>query len=436
MNNGYRAFVTLLTAAFVILEHFQVAQVGDYPITLGLFLGITLVIVVSTRVSIGNVIVALGIAVVPNALVQIAAPSTREGSLSFFQTLALFVFAAVILSQCKRGTVRTEAVPAMLRGAFIALIVVVGLCLLQVATGARGSVQWFNPFGEHQYLYQYDPHLEFNPIPRAAGFYLEPSYAAFVIGSLAVALLAQGYRKLPVWVLAGAGLLAVRSATGLILFGVVALVVIFVGKSRLKLVALVVLVALTVIALPYLAGRLDSTFTPGSSAYYRLIGPLRILGDTLVHFPLGHPYGSLRNTVADYGILNGAAAGDSLDNGFYVIVFYFGWLGLIASIALALWAFVALGRGIHTGSIEQAAIPVWVVGSLLFSGGIMLPEYVFTLWVIFATRRQSRSLIPGESGSALASEAVDNHRDVQGRGRVEADRGFARGPAQGVGPSL
>jgi len=436
MNNGYRMFVSLLTASFVILEHFQVAQVGDYPITLGLFLGIALVITVSTRWPISSVIIALGIAVVPNALVQIAAPSTRDGSLSFFQTMALFVFAAFVMAQCKRGTVRAQAVPAMLRGAFIALIVVVALCVLQVATGARGSVQWFNPFGEHQYLYQYDPHLEFNPIPRAAGFYLEPSYAAFVIGSLAVALLAQGYRKVPVWVLAGAGLLAVRSATGLILFGVVALVVIFVGKSRLKLFALVVLAALTAFALPYLAGRLDSTFTSGSSAYYRLIGPLQILGDTLIQFPLGHPYGSLRNTVADYGILNGAAAGDSLDNGFYVIVFYFGWLGLIASIALASWALVALGRGLRTGSVPQAILPIWVVGSLLFSGGIMLPEYVFTLWVIFATRQPSRSLILGESGSALASEAVDHHRDLQGRRRVGSDPGIRRRAAQGVGPSL
>lgn len=434
MNNGYRVFISLLTAAFVLLEHFQVAKVGDYPITLGLFLGVVLVISVSTRMAMSNVIVVLGIAVVPNALVQIAAPSTREGSLSFFQTLALFVFAAIVIAQCKRGTVRSEAVPAMLRGAFVALLIVVLLCVLQVVTGARGSLQWFNPFGEHQYLYEYNPHLEFNPIPRAAGFYLEPSYAAFVIGSLSVALLAQGYRKVPVWVLAGAGLLAVRSATGLILFGVVALVVIFVGKSRLKLLALIILAVLTSLALPYLAGRLDSTFTAGSSAYYRLIGPLQILRDTLVHFPLGHPYGSLRNTVADYGILNGAAAGDSLDNGFYVIVFYFGWLGLVASIGLATWALANLARAVRTGSVAQAIVPIWTVGSLLFSGGIMLPEYVFTLWVIFATRQQGRILIPGESGSALASEAVDSHRDVPGRRGVGADPRLARRSAQGVGP--
>lgn len=433
MSNGYRAFVSLLTTAFVLLEHFQVGKVGDYPITMGLFLGIVLVISVSPTLAMSNVVIALGIAVVPNALVQIAAPSTREGSSSFFQTLALFVFAAVVIGQCRRGTIRPAAVPAMLRGAFFALVIVVALCVLQVATGARGSVQWFNPFGEHQYLYEYDPHLEFNPIPRAAGFYLEPSYAAFVIGSLAVALLAQGYRKAPVWVLAGAGLLAVRSATGLILFGVVALMVIFVGKSRLKVVALIVLAVLTSLALPYLSGRLDSTFTTGSSAYYRLIGPLQILGDTLVHFPLGHPYGSLRNTVADYGILNGAAAGDSLDNGFYVIVFYFGWLGLIASITLGSWALVSVARGLRTGSVAQAVLPFWAVGSLLFSGGIMLPEYVFTLWLVFATRHQRRFVIPGESGSALAPEAVDHHRDVPGRRRPAADGRIVEDPAPRVG---
>jgi putative colanic acid polymerase len=114
------------------------------------------------------------------------------------------------------------------------------------------------------------------------------------------------------------------------------------------------------------------------------VGPLQILRDTLEHFPLGHPFGSLTSTVADYGILNGAAAGSSLDNGFYVIVFYYGWLGVVLSVVLLAWAVGKLVRASRYVGYGPAIVAIWAVGTLFFSGGIMLPEYLFTLWLLFS----------------------------------------------------
>jgi len=210
-------------------------------------------------------------------------------------------------------------------------------------------------------------------------------------------------------------MLAIRSATGLLVFALVAMVALLSSRSRWRLPALAVLVLASLVAIPYLAGRLDSTFTAGSSAYYRLIGPLQILQDTLVRYPLGHPFGSLRNTVADYGILNGAAAGDSLDNGFYVIVFYFGWAGVIASAGLVGWAARRVLVALRTARPGPALVAVWSVGSLFFSGGVMLPEFLLMLWLLFAAHHASQRAETFRIEEIDLDLPLDRHDHIQRR---------------------
>ena len=426
MSGGiYRNTVASLTFGFVVLQHFELFAIGTYPVTLGLFVGLALIIMSSSRLNIGRLIVAVVLILVPNSIVQIASPSLRDGSAAFFETYGLFVLGAVVVSQYSKRTVRVEAVDGVLKGAFGALIVIVALSVIQVFTGSRGSVAWFNPWGSNQYLYEYNPHLEFNPIPRAAAFYLEPSYAAFVVGTLSLALIVGRRHSVSAWALGAVGLLAVRSATGLLVFSLVAVVAVLMSRSKWRVPAVVAIVAGAVVAVPYLAGRLDSTFTVGSSAYYRLIGPLSILRDTLNRFPLGHPFGSLRNTVADYGILNGAAAGDSLDNGFYVVVFYFGWLGLIACFALVAWAAKQVIHSMHSSGSTEGLLALWSVGTLIFSGGIMLPEYLIMLWLIFAIRSPNAYLSEKVQHNGKAS--VNRHDYVPRSGRTRTDPRIARG---------
>jgi len=411
----HKGVVTAVVLILVVFQHFQVTALGTYPVTIGLFAGLILLLLGSKRVSVAALMVTLSIACVPSAIVQIMTPSLRGGASTFFGTFCLFVLAAVIVAQYNGSTVRTSFGTGAVRGVFIALVTVVLLAVVQVVTGARGSLAWFNLFGEHQYLYQYNPHLEFNPVPRAAAFYLEPSYAAFIVGSLSVMLIVARRHVKAAWILGAVGMLAIRSATGLLIFALVAAVALIASRSRWRLIAAVGLVLAGLVAVPYLSGRLDSTFTTGSSAYYRLIGPLQVLRDTLYNFPLGHPFGSLRDTVADYGILNGAAAGDSLDNGFYVFVFYFGWIGLLGCLALVVWVARRVVLAQRRASPGGALVAVWVVGSLFFSGGVMLPEFVLTLWLLFAVHHSSaaRELPDGQVG--MNDALVDRHDNLQRR---------------------
>lgn len=407
--------ITLLTVILIIFEHFELGALANYPVTIGLLVGILLLSVTSDRLALTRTTVSLSIICIPNILVQVVAPSLRDGYWSFFATLALFALGGVIVAQYNAGTVKRKYVDSIAHGIFIALIVVTVLTVLQVATGSRGNLSFFNLFGEHQYLYQYNANVEFSPLPRAAAFYLEPSYAAFVAGSLAIALVASRRHVISAWMLGSVALLAVRSATGLVVFVAAAIVALLVSRSRWRFPSTIGLLILATIAVPYLTGRFDSTFTTGSSAYYRLIGPLQVLRDTLNRYPLGHPFGSLSTTVADYGILNGVSAGDSLDNGFYVLIFYFGWLGVVASAALLVWALREVVRAHRSRRPGRAVVAVWSVGSLFFSGGIMLPEYLLTLWLLFAIQPVDEPSATLRDGQVREDSALDSHSHLQRR---------------------
>jgi putative colanic acid polymerase len=406
-----RNLAAVLTFAFVIFQHYQLFLVAKYPVTLGLLFGALLLVTSVRRLTLSRSLLLLTIVIVPTALVQIATPELSRPESSYIQTSLLFVLAALILGQTA-SPLRKSAVDGIGVGVFYALVVVVLLSLLQVVTGSRGSAAWFNPWRTHQYLYEYNPLLQFNPVPRAAAFYLEPSYAAFIVGSSVVALTLLNRHVRAAWVLGAVGLLAIRSATGLFLFAALILIAVLAGRWRGKLVVLTSIVAVVPLVGAYLVSRLTSASASGSSANYRLVGPLQILRDTLLYNPFGHPLGSLEVIVSRYGILNGAAVGSSLDNGFYVMVFYFGWIGLIAAVVMIGAAVFASLRSVARREIGSGLVWIWVTGSLLFSGGIMLPEFALMTWLVLQSRSQALRL-DSSNEYRDASLALDHHRHLQ-----------------------
>lgn len=368
-----------LALLFALLQHFQVASIGGFPLTVGAIAGVMLLVTAIRRPSAGLVpVVAVVLAYA--SLTAIVESDEVEDGLQYWRTLALVLCAITIiamgLGQSKDPARLSETLATSM---FAALVVIVALSALQVIFGAMGNVVFFNPFGGNQYLYQYDPLIAFNPIPRAQGFYLEPSYLAFMVGSLAVILFMLRYRVYWVTILALAGMGCARSATGLLLTLLIATILLLRNSRRIAVsVPALLLLALpaAIATWPYLDDRIGSVNVVGSSAYYRLLGPLEVLTDVLTVAPMGYPMGSVERILPQYQLLNGAAVGGSLDNGFYLIVFYFGWFGVVGVLAIIGWAFVAVLR---SGRRSLAWMgPVWVVGSLGFSGGIFLPEFAVT----------------------------------------------------------
>lgn len=78
-----------------------------------------------------------------------------------------------------------------------------------------------------------------------------------------------------------------------------------------------------VIAFPYISTRLGDLDTEGSSSYYRIVGPLVMVGYSLTHIDGVVRFGSLYEYVASFGIFNGADVGKTIDNGLYLLIIYF-----------------------------------------------------------------------------------------------------------------
>lgn len=94
-------------------------------------------------------------------------------------------------------------------------------------------------------------------------------------------------------------------------------------KLPLALISMAVFLVGVVIAFPYISTRLGDLGTEGSSSYYRIVGPLVMVGYSLTHIDGVVRFGSLYEYVASFGIFNGADVGKTIDNGLYLLIIYF-----------------------------------------------------------------------------------------------------------------
>jgi putative colanic acid polymerase len=414
---------SIIVFVAIVGQHFELFSAGGYPVTLGLILGIPLILGRTRRVPYVLVSLVASFVIVVAAFGALTAQDSYSGLDDFVRTLALFVLALVVLCCALSGLDRAMILsPEFGKSIFAALATVVGLSVAQVALGFLGSEVLFNPFGPFQYLHAYEPYLQFNPVPRAQGFFLEPSYDAFVVGTLTVILLALKVRVRWTLCLALAGLLAARSATGLVLILLVGVVFALRSRPAAAVSIAVGSIVVLLVAGDYLDARFSSFGDQGSSSNYRLVAPLIVLRDTLSTRPLGNPLGSVSDVLSTYGLRNGAAIGTSLDNGLYVIVFYFGFVGVIALFLAAIGVLVSVfGRRANGFG---AVVPLWLFGTLFFSGGVMLPEYALMVGLALATWRVAVSNV-GDKNAESESASVDHRRDLPGRGRRTTNAGLS-----------
>ena len=414
MTRTYRREAWLMAIA-IIGQHFMIVQAAGYPVTLGLVVGVPLILLLSRGGYASRMILALCAVVALTASSALITGLEGSDPLSFLRTLALFVLAVIVMVAGSAGLdpafTRSTAFSTAISAT---LLIVVGLSVLQVAAGTLGSEAFFNVFGRFQYLYEYQPYLQFNPVPRAQGFFLEPSYDAFVIGTLTLMSLLTGRHFRGTIAVGILGILMSRSATGLLLLLIIGVVVAVRSRPAVSVVVLLGLSVVGVASGTYLQERLESFSTSGSSTNYRLVAPLQVLGDTLLHTPVGHALGSVSKILLGYDLYNGAELGTSLDNGLYVLVFYFGWIGIVL---IAVLAIVALRTMLRSGRSAWGAVaPLWLFGTLFFSGGIMLPEYAVMTALLIATlvaHNESKDLPHAGTPSA----------PVRGRGHVPGPPG-------------
>ena len=414
MNHKLVGILTFLT---IIFQHFQITSLAGFPVSLGSVTGIMLVLFVSRPQTIDGFVWSwCALICLSGAAAMVS--SADADAMHYLRTLALFMLAVAIILLGNSGS-RSQFIASdeFARAVFAALVTVVTLSVTQVIFGALKSQAFFNVFGSHQYLYEYNPHLEYVVIPRAQGFYLEPSYDAFIICTLSVVLFCLKKRMRWAVLLVTVGLLSCQSASGLLLMVVVLLFAILRSRPMIAAVSTLILCIVGWTSGPYLASRLNSIDETSTSANFRIVAPLRVLGDILAQKPLGEPLGAIELVMGRYGLLNGASAGTSLDNGFYVLVFYFGWIGMLFLGAMVTFGALTTVRQMFAGTGFHWVAPLWLLGSFMFSGGIMLPEFAIMTWLVIAAFGHSRDRRDGEVGElgkyGIRHPPIRRDRDIQ-----------------------
>lgn len=307
----------------------------------------------------------------------------------FLRTYLLWFFAVGAVCYSVAGKIRefknyfTESI--------IVLFILGAYSFLQVVLFYYwGSDYLYFPFRDFSYLGVTDPaHFLFEGSIRANSFYLEPSFNAFVIffcSSLAI-ITASG-RGVIALLLVGLLLLMFLTGSAVGLLSAVGLcygfVVSFFKYKGARIAALLVTLPLVYFLIQVLLGsRLDEFGVEGSSGYWRLVAPLAILEQSLQQSIFGTPLGQIAGFVESIGLMHGGAIGSSIDNGAYVLIFYYGLPSIVFLVFLCAMLMISLVEG------RLRSITFWwfCFFSLQFSGGILTPEFVFPMVVLIYSYR-------------------------------------------------
>ena len=398
--------------------HFQFFSLGpDFPVTLAsvgaLVLSIGLFRMPSKPIAFEASIILsclLALPLLAGVLAQ-STPFYGFSSSHFLRTYALWSYASIcsvlgIFGEPRHGS--REWFRGGLRGALAAISI---LAIGQFIAGSLGTSALYNIWGKHQYLYEYAPNLQFG-LARSEAFYLEPAYAGMVIAVLMLSLAALQALRWPLGLAALVGLATTQSPTAFAVAGAGIGVLRWrkhIVKAALRRIpAPVTLGGIGLLAVlgPYLLRRLSTLAVPGSSAYYRVIAPLSVLGHVLSTAPLGAPLGSVQRAIGGADLLNGSTYGTSLDNGVYLLIFYSGWVGII--VLLLLLTYMAGVRGVH------GIFLVALAAALLFvTGGILLPEFSVLILVLLYSMR-----IGGVGREPRASVVIHNNNSFPRLARI------------------
>jgi putative colanic acid polymerase len=368
---------TLALTLTIVCLHFMLIDIGGYPLTVAPFATLMFA-VVSYKLELPKPLVPLGSLLLAIPFLNLCFPGSSVDFIEFIRTYGLWIFTVTIL----------------LFAAGASLVIVSLYSILQVVLYKYLSLDvLYNPFGSHQYLRQYDVSLYPDNI-RAPGFYLEPSFDAFVITSMLFITVINRYRPILSLVLSTIALLFVNAFSGILVLGFVLLGYLILYSRRGRrlwagsiLVLVVVITAHLFGTTGYIWERITSGSMEGSSTNYRLVAPLEFLWDVLTHHIIGLPFGTVEGIVFDYGMVNGLQRGSTIDNGFYLLVFYFGWL-TVAAVVLAVLIGAVLYR--RWWNLSACYFVGYLLLSMNYSGGIMAPEYVFVLVTIIYSWRANK----------------------------------------------
>jgi putative colanic acid polymerase len=387
--------ISLTLIAAIVFIHFTPVSILGFPLTLAPF-AILVFLLTHFKLSIHRNVLYLFILLIFAPIIIYIVFIVLGGwsePLEFMTTYLLWIYAVfgMMLSLFSKPRIISDHSKDFIT----ALLIVVLFSVAQVLfVKLFSSALLYQPFGDFSYMG--GGGLISENLVRAPGLFLEPSFNAFIMFFLASVIVMKNPRikgNILILVLSGIGVLVTTSIIGVVsILGLIFFLSLnlIVKKNKVLFYVFILLSIAVLITLNdflFTLDRFNEINTEGTSGYWRLIAPLIITSEVLFQYPLGVPFGHMQDFIIPLGILHGGSVGSTLDNGMYVLLFYFGWLGVY----FVLWMFYMFVKEIYHRNIRGMVFWWFVIFSLQFSGGIFLPEYMFfLLLVIYQYRNVAR----------------------------------------------
>lgn len=399
MSRSIRICSYLVLPLLYLLVNVKLAQLGEsFPITLVTFLPVLLLLFVE-RINIKKLMIALGLGgglTVFNYLFGQSLDASK-----YVTSAMLFIYTVVIIGMVwsiRFKTISPHNYIKILRFFWLVVGLVVGLAAVEMAqiilSGGSSLMEAISKYLIYSNSYVLN-FIKFGG-KRTTALYFEPAFFALALISIWLSIKQFGIKTPKSDAMILAGIILSGSFSGVmtfILFYLLEWAFQYLNKDAIKkklplaIISLSVFVVGVIFAFPYIATRLSDLGTEGSSSYYRIVGPLVMVGYSLLNVDGVVRFGSLYEYVASFGIFNGADAGKTIDNGLYLLIIYFSWFAVI----LALWymgkVMKMMIKAFGDNPNYRVQLYLFTPLSLFFTGSVFSPEYAFLIVCPFILRK-------------------------------------------------
>ncbi len=390
LKKSYMKNVPLVFSIIYLLLQFQFAYILDFPITISL---ITLPFVILSFVRIKfsiPLICTMATATALSVVNQLISKNVGN-EIQFLRTLSLVLITIFGIGVAISGELKLKNL-AKIEFVLVSLVILTIISIAQALLGYRFGSFVTNPLGNFTYHYQYKADLD-SSLTRASGLYSEPSFNALVCLSFVplVFSIVSNRKRFFYIVLLLLYMTSTFSLTGILSLSVVLLLWIL-DNRKINFIRIFFFVTFITFMANYILQRIETLSVTGSSANFRLIAPIKAISEILPQNILGIPLGSLENTIFRFGFLNGSKVGTSVDNGYLLLIIYFGLAGLILTGAILIFS-VRLAntmRKLDMRGWQMAIVPAL---ALNFNGGIFLPDFICIMIFVIVTIRYQFNLV-------------------------------------------
>ncbi|MDU6923461.1 colanic acid polymerase WcaD [Franconibacter helveticus 513] len=399
MSRSIRVCSYLLLPFIYLVVNVKLLQLGEsFPITIVTFLPLILLLYVE-KISVKKLLIALGVGA-GLTLFNFVFGKSLDAS-KYVTSTMLFVYIVIIIGMTwsiRFKTISPRNYRKILRIFYIVVGIIVALAAMEMAqiilTGGSSLMENISKF----LIYSNSYVLNFIKFGgrRTTALYFEPAFFALALISIWLSIKQFGIKTPKTDGMILLGIILSGSFSGVmtfILFYLLEWAFQYLNKNAIRkklplaIISLAVFIVGVVFAFPYIATRLGDLGTEGSSSYYRIIGPLAMVGYSLTNIDGVVRFGSLYEYVASFGIFNGADVGKTIDNGLYLLIIYFSWFAVL----LTCWYMYRVVKMMLNafGNNQNFRVQLWLFTpvSLFFTGSIFSPEYAFLIVCPFILRK-------------------------------------------------